>query len=84
MKDYVQSFDAPILALTGTAAQVAQAAKAYRVYYAEQAEPGGNYSLDHSSVIYVIDPQGRFAASLAGDAAPVQMAERLKQLLDKD
>jgi len=33
-------FDAPILALTETAAQVAQAAKAYRVYYAQRAEPG--------------------------------------------
>jgi protein SCO1/2 len=84
MKDYAAAFDAPILALTGTAAQVAQAAKAYRVYYAQRAEPGGNYSLDHSSVIYVIDPQGRFAASLAGDAAPAQMAERLKQLLGQD
>jgi protein SCO1/2 len=81
MKDYVASFDAPILALTGTAAQVAQAAKAYRVYYAQHAEPGGNYSLDHSSMIYVIDPNGRFAASLAGDAAPAQIAERLKQLI---
>jgi protein SCO1/2 len=84
MKDYVASFDAPILALTGTAAQVAQAATAYRVYYAQRAEPGGNYSLDHTSVIYVIDPKGRFAASLANEATPAQMAERLEQLLGQD
>jgi len=84
MKDYVASFDAPILALTGTAAQVAQAAKAYRVYYAQRTEPGGNYSLDHTSVIYVIDPKGRFAGSLDGEATPAQMAERLKQLLGRD
>jgi protein SCO1/2 len=81
MKDYVASFDAPILALTGTTAQVGKAAKAYRVYYAQRAEPGGNYSVDHTSVIYLIDPQGRFAASLAGEATPAQLAERLKQLL---
>ena len=84
MKDYVASFDAPILALTGTAAQVAQAAKAYRVYYAQRAEPGGNYSLDHTSVIYVIDPKGRFAASLGSEVTPAQIAERLKQLLGSD
>ena len=84
IKEYVASFDAPILALTGTAAQVAQAAKAYRVYYAQRAEPGGNYSLDHTSVIYVIDPKGRFAASLPSEATPAQMAERLKQLLGRD
>jgi protein SCO1 len=81
MKDYVASFDAPILALTGTAAAVAQAAKSYRVYYARRAEPGGDYSLDHTSLIYVIDPKGRFAASLDGEATPAQIAERLKRLL---
>ena len=84
MKDYVASFDAPILALTGTAAQVARAAKAYRVYYAPRAEPGGDYSLDHTSVIYLIDPKGRFAGSLDGAAAPGPLAERLKQLIGED
>jgi protein SCO1/2 len=84
MKDYVASFDAPILALTGTAAQVARAAKAYRVYYAQRPEPGGDYSLDHTSVIYVIDANGRFAASLNSEATPAEMAERLKRLLGRD
>ena len=57
-KTYVTSFDAPILALTGTAEQVAKAAKGYRVYYAKHPEAGGDYSMDHSSVIYVMDPRG--------------------------
>ena len=81
MKDYVTAFDAPILALTGTAAEVAQAAKNYRVYYAKHPEPGGDYSMDHSSVIYVMDPKGRFTASFTGEDPPVQIAERLKKLL---
>jgi protein SCO1 len=81
MKDYVSSFDAPIVALTGSDAAVAQAAKEYRVYYEKRAEPGGDYSLDHTSLIYVMDPQGRFAASLDSEATPAQMEERLKQLL---
>ena len=84
MKDYVASFDAPILALTGTAAQVARAAKAYRVYYAPRTEPGGDYSLDHTSLIYLIDPNGRFAGSLDGAAAPAPLVERLKQLIGED
>jgi protein SCO1 len=81
MKDYVASFDAPILALTGSASAVAQAAKEYRVYYEKHAEPGGDYSLDHTSLIYVMDPKGRFAASLDSEDTPAQMEERLKQLL---
>ena len=81
MKDYVTAFDAPILALTGTAAEVAQAAKNYRVYYAKHPEAGGDYSMDHSSVIYVMDPKGRFTASFTGEDDPKQIAERLKKLL---
>jgi protein SCO1 len=81
MKDYVTAFDAPILALTGTVAEVARAAKNYRVYYAKHPEAGGDYSMDHSSVIYVMDPKGRFTASFTGEDPPAQMAERLKKLL---
>ena len=81
LKSYVTSFDAPILALTGTTDQVAQAAKAYRVYYAKHPEAGGDYSMDHTSLIYVMDPKGRFTASFTGEDLPEQMAERLKKLL---
>ena len=81
LKAYVASFDAPILALTGTLEQVAQAAKAYRVYYAKHPEAGGDYSMDHSSVIYVMDPEGRFTASFTHESTPEQIAERLKKLL---
>jgi protein SCO1/2 len=81
LKDYVSAFDAPILALTGTAAEVAQAANNYRVYYAKHPEPGGDYSMDHTSVIYVMDPKGRFTTSFTGEDPPDQMAERLKKLL---
>lgn len=81
MKAYVESFDAPILAVTGTPAQVAEAAKSYRVYYAKHPEPGGDYSMDHSSVIYVMDPDGRFTASFTPESTPEQIAERLQKLL---
>src|SRR5215813_10091838 len=81
LKAYVTSFDAPILALTGSAEQIAQAAKGYRVYYAKHPEKGDDYSMDHSSVIYVMDPEGRFTASFTHESTPEQIAERLKKLL---
>ena len=81
LKDYVTAFDAPILALTGTPEEVAQAARAYRVYYAKHPEAGGDYSMDHSSVIYVMDPQGRFTASFTHESTPEQISDRLKKLL---
>jgi protein SCO1 len=81
MKDYVSAFGAPILALTGSDSAIAQAAREYRVYYAKHPEAGGDYSMDHSSIIYVMDPKGRFTASFTGEDPPEQMASRLKKLL---
>jgi protein SCO1/2 len=81
LKAYVTAFDAPILALTGTPEEVAQAAKGYRVVYAKHPEAGGDYSMDHSSVIYVMDPEGRFTASFTHQSSPEELAERLKKLL---
>src|SRR5205823_889985 len=81
LKDYVASFDAQILALSGSPEEIARAAKAYRVYYAKRPEPWGDYSMDHSSVIYVMDPEGRFTASFTHQSTPEEIAERLKKLL---
>ncbi len=77
----MSAFDAPILALTGTATAIGQAAKEYRVYYAKHPEAGGDYSMDHTSIIYVMDPKGRFTASFTGEDPPEQIAARLKKLL---
>ena len=81
LKSYVESFDAPITALTGSPDEVAQAAKAYRVYYAKHPRPDGGYDMDHSAVIYIMDPQGRFTATLSPDATADAMSERLQKLL---
>lgn len=81
LKSYVDSFDAPIVALTGSPEQVAQVAKAYRVYYAKHPRPDGGYDMDHSAVIYIMDPQGRFTATFTPDATADAMAQRLGKLL---
>jgi len=81
MKYYVQSFDAPIIALTGSPDAVAQAAKAYRVYYAKHPRGDGGYDMDHSAVVYVMDPGGRFTATFTPDSPAQAIAERLQKLL---
>ncbi len=80
MKDYVSNFEAPITALSGTPAQVAKVAKEYRVYYAKHKTEDG-YDMDHSSIIYVMDRDGRFEAALAGDESSDQIAAKLKTLV---
>ena len=81
LKAYVASFDAPITGLTGTPDEVKQAAADYHVYYAKHALPGGGYDMDHSAVIYVMDPQGRFTATFTPDSTADTVATRLQKLL---
>jgi protein SCO1 len=81
LKSYVESFGGPVEALTGSPQAVAQAAKDYKVYYAKQPRTDGGYDMDHSALIYIMDPQGRFTATFTPDDQPEKMAERLKKLL---
>ena len=81
LKSYIASFDAPVTALTGTQEQVDEVKKAYRVYSAKRPTSGGDYDMDHSAVIYVMDPQGRFTATFTPDTGADAVAERLQKLL---
>jgi protein SCO1/2 len=70
LKTYLSSPGLPknLMGLTGTPEQVAAAAKAYRVYY-QKAGSGDDYMIDHSSVIYLMAPDGRLSAILSPDEA---------------
>jgi protein SCO1/2 len=81
LKEYLASFDAPVTGLTGTPQEVAQAAKDYRVYYAKHPRADGGYDMDHSAVIYVMDPQGRFTSTFTPDTPADDVAKRLQKLL---
>ena len=81
LKSYVQSFDAPIVALTGSPEAVAQAAKAYRVFYAKHPRADGDYDMDHSTVIYVMNPEGRFTATFTPDSSADAIVQRLQKLI---
>ncbi len=82
MQDYVTAFNAPITGLSGTPEQIAAVAKEYRVYYAKHPKDGGEYDMDHSSIIYVMDPRGRFAANFTHETPPDAMALKLRSLIN--
>jgi protein SCO1 len=62
MRDYLASFDPHIRGLTGDAAALAAVAKAYRVYYKKVSLEGGDYTMDHTAIVYLMDKEGRFVA----------------------
>jgi protein SCO1 len=83
VKQYAAAFGPRIIGLTGSAEQIAAAAKAYRVYYAEHRTGTGpdDYSMDHSSVLYLMGPDGRFIAPLRADQTGQEMAAALTKLM---
>jgi len=76
---YVKSggFPSNVLGLTGTDAQIAAAAKAYRATYQKEVQKDGTYIMAHTGIVYLMDPKGRFAAPLTGDMSPQQVADQI-------
>lgn len=83
MKQYVSAFSPSLIGLTGTPAQIAAVAKEYRVYYAKHVTgPGPNdYSMDHSSIIYLMGPDGKFIAPIAASGSGAEMAKDIANLV---
>jgi protein SCO1/2 len=67
--------------LTGTPAQVAQAAKVYHAYYAKQGTGAQGYLVQHTAAIYLMDPKGRFVKPLDESQTPDAMAGQIKEAM---
>lgn len=81
---YVENFHERLIGLTGTADQIAQAAKAYRVYYAKVDDPDSSeYLMDHSSIFYLMGPEGGFLAHFPYGTKPQDMADKISGYLGK-
>src|SRR5690606_6537516 len=75
MADYRSYFHPSLVALTGAPAQIAAAAKAYRIYYAKaEGDKPGEYLMDHSSFVYLMDRKGGYLTHFAPATAPETMA----------
>jgi protein SCO1/2 len=78
--DYTSAFDPRILGLSGSANQIASAAKAYQIYYAKRVI-GDDYYMDHTATIRVVRPDGFYSPPLLSTAGPSDIAKRLRTLL---
>lgn len=79
---YVDLFDPRIIGLTGTPEQIAAVARAYRVYYAKVHPPDATeYTMDHSSFVYLMDAEGRFAGLFRHGAPAAEIAAAIRAQL---
>jgi protein SCO1 len=81
MKDYLASFDPHLRGATGDRSAVDAAEKAYRVYAKKVPTTNGDYSMDHTALVYLMDKQGRFVAPFSLKRRPEEAAADLRRYL---
>ncbi|MGH6643201.1 MAG: SCO family protein [Bradyrhizobium sp.] len=81
MKDYLSSFDPHLKGLTGTPESVAKVLSAYRVYSKKVPLKDGDYTMDHTALIYLMDRDGRFVSPFNLKRSPAEAATDLKRYL---
>jgi protein SCO1 len=79
--EYVKDFDPRFVGLVGSPQQVADTARQFHVYYRVRQLGHGDYVLDHSSFIYLMDQNGAFVNLLNGDLPGHEVAEHLAQFV---
>jgi protein SCO1/2 len=81
MKEYMTSFDPHVRSLTGDETTLAAVAKAYRVIYRKVPLEDGDYTMDHTAIVYLMDKEGRFVAPFSmRRTAEAAAADLRKQL----
>jgi protein SCO1 len=81
MKEYLSSFDPHLKGLTGDTAAVAKIVSEYRVYAKKSPLKDGDYTMDHTALIYLLDRDGHFVSPFNLKRTPEAAAADLKGYL---
>ncbi|KQP08595.1 MAG: SCO family protein [Methylobacterium sp.] len=81
LKTYLTSFDPRIVGLTGTPEEIAAVVKGYRAYIRKVPTKDGDYTMEHTALVYVMDGQNRFLNALNLTRPPEAAAADLAKVL---
>jgi protein SCO1 len=81
LKDYLANFDARIIGLTGPRAQLEPMLRSYRIYAKRAPGKDEDYAVDHTTVVYLMDKNGRFVTSFNVGRKPAEAAKELERYL---
>jgi protein SCO1 len=82
MQDYVSSFNPAIVGLSGSPQAVEAAERTFRVFARKgQPQADGDYSMDHSSIVYLMDKNGAFVEAFNVERSPEEAAKELQKYL---
>jgi protein SCO1 len=81
MKEYLSSFDPRVKGLTGNPEEIAKVLSEYRVYAKKVPLKDGDYTMDHTALIYLMDRDGKFVSPFNLNRKPEEAATDLKRYL---
>ncbi len=85
LSGYMKNFDSRIAGLTGNQNEIADVAKAYRVYYRKAGDGGGgDYTVDHSAFVYLMDGEGKYLTHFTFNTTPDSMLAVIKKKIAAD
>ncbi|MBO6510944.1 MAG: SCO family protein [Roseibium sp.] len=81
MRDYVWAFDKRITPLTGSREQIDAMIKTYRVYAKKVPLDDGDYTMDHSAAVYLMNADNKFVGTIAYGEAEETALQKLQKLI---
>jgi len=82
LRQYLAAFDARIIGLTGSEAQIASAVKDWKVFHNKIPEDDGSYTIVHSAYVYLMDRANRIVDTLGFQDSEEEQAAKLKSLIE--
>jgi protein SCO1/2 len=82
MAEYLKAFHHSFFGLTGSPEDIRKVANAYKAFYARVEDPRtGEYSIDHSGVIYLMGRDGKYLGFMPPQTSPDRLLEILRKYL---
>ena len=83
LASYMENFDRRIVGLTGSMEQVREAARNYGVFFRKSPLDGGEYTIDHSAALYLLDPNGVYVRPYSWQDGVDVLVEKLNEVLSQ-
>jgi protein SCO1/2 len=77
---YTALFNTPVVGLTGSPAQVEQVKKQFGIFSQKVPQPGGDYSVNHTSTVLLFDRSNHFSGTIATDEGDEAALAKLKRI----
>ena len=81
LSKYLDQFDQRIVGLRGSEQQTLEATRAFRMYFKARVGTNSSATIDHSSFLFLLKPDGSFASLLSGNAAGHALVAELRKRL---